>query len=135
VRLSYARFRRGPLHRGASAKILAAYLEPGERGRLLAVIGAGSGDGSGSGDGAGSTDGDGTLAAALDRIRADGFAFTVGELDVGGAAVAAPILDRRSRLVAGLSIAGPAERIQANLPAMTAAVIDAARAIERAQST
>ena len=35
VRLSYARFRRAPMHLGASGKILAAYLEPAERERLL----------------------------------------------------------------------------------------------------
>ena len=35
VRLSYAVFRRGPMHRGASGKILAAFLEPSERRRLL----------------------------------------------------------------------------------------------------
>ena len=89
VRLSYARFRRAPMHRGASGKILAAYLEPAERERLLEAA---------------ATPG---LARQLDRIRADGFAFTVGELDEGAAAVAAPILDRRGRIAAGLSVAGP----------------------------
>ena len=57
---------------------------------------------------------------------------TVGELDEGAAAVAAPIRDRRGRLVAGLSIAGPAQRITRDVPAMTAAVRRAAGAIEAA---
>ena len=35
VRLSYTLFRRGPMHRGASGKILAAFLEPDERRRLV----------------------------------------------------------------------------------------------------
>ena len=39
VRLSYALFRRGPMHRGASGKILAAFLEPDERARLLGAVG------------------------------------------------------------------------------------------------
>jgi DNA-binding IclR family transcriptional regulator len=115
VRLSYAVFRRGPLQRGASGKILAAYLEPGERLRLLEAV-----------DEPG-------LEAELDRIRADGFVVTVGELDEGAAGVAAPILDRRGRLVAGLSIAGPAQRIVGDVPRATAAVTAAARKIERAQ--
>jgi DNA-binding IclR family transcriptional regulator len=114
VRLSYATFRRGPMHRGASAKILAAYLEPGERQRLLDAVGAPG------------------LEAELDHIRRDGFAVTVEELDEGAAAVAAPILDRRGRLVAGLSIAGPAGRVAADVSATTAAVTTAARKVERA---
>ena len=38
VRLSYASFRRAPMHRGASGKILAAYLDPAERDRLIAAV-------------------------------------------------------------------------------------------------
>ena len=39
-----------------------------------------------------------------------GFAFTAGELDPGAAGLAVPILDRRGRIAAGLSVAGPIER-------------------------
>jgi DNA-binding IclR family transcriptional regulator len=115
VRLSYAMFRRGPMHRGASAKILAAHLEPDERRRLLDAVRSPG------------------LEAELDQIRHDGFAVTIGELDEGAAAVAAPILDRRGRLLAGLSIAGPAGRVAVGVPATTAAVMAAARKVERAQ--
>jgi IclR family acetate operon transcriptional repressor len=115
VRLSYARFRRAPMHRGASGKILAAHLEPFERRRLLDTAGVPA------------------LETQLDRIRRQGFAFTTGELDDGAAAVAAPILDRRRRLLAGISLAGPAERIAAGAERATGAVIEAAHAIERAQ--
>lgn len=108
VRLSYAVFRRGPMHRGASGKILAAFLEPPERRRLLDAV---------------SEPG---LAAELERIRRAGSVMTVGELDQGAAAVAAPILDRRGRLVAGLSIAGPAQRIAADVAGVTGAVTAAA---------
>jgi DNA-binding IclR family transcriptional regulator len=116
LRLSYARFRRAPMHRGASGKILAAYLERAERERLLEAVCIPE------------------LAAQLDRIRRDGFAFTVEELDEGAAAVAAPILDRRGRVIAGISLAGPAQRIAAGQQRATAAVIGAARAIERAHA-
>jgi len=114
VRLSYARFRRGPMHRGASGKILAAYLDAAERARLLAAVD------------------EPVLEAELDRIRSAGYVVTDGELDAGAAAVAAPILDRRGRLVAGLSIAGPGDRVGGRVDAMTAAVTAAARKIERA---
>ena len=49
------------------------------------------------------------------------------------AAVAAPILDRRGRILAGLSIAGPEQRIVDDVDAAAAAVVEAAHRIERAQ--
>jgi DNA-binding IclR family transcriptional regulator len=117
VRLSYTLFRRGPMHRGASGKILAAFLEPAERARLVATIG------------------DPGLQAELERIRGDGIAVTVAELDEGATGVAAPILDRRGRLVAGLSVAGPSERLSARVPALRAAVSAAARKVQRAHES
>lgn len=117
VRLSYALFRRGPLHRGASGKIVAAYLDEPERLRLAEVVG------------------DAGLCARLDAIRAAGHAFTDSELDAGAAAVAAPVLDRRERLVAGLSVAGPSARVVGDIEGVTAAVREAARRIERALET
>jgi DNA-binding IclR family transcriptional regulator len=113
VRLSYARFRRAPMHRGASGKIVAAYLEPGERDRLVAAAGEPG------------------LAEELRRIRADGFVFTAGELDEGAAALAAPILDRRGRIAAGLSVAGPVDRIAGQRQRLRQAVTAAAQRIER----
>lgn len=112
VRLSYAQYRRAPMHRGASGKILAAYLDPVERARLLEAVGSAR------------------LAGELERIRRAGFAYTVGELDAGAAALAAPILDRRGRIAAGLSIAGPAERVAAAPERLKPVVIEAAQAIE-----
>jgi DNA-binding IclR family transcriptional regulator len=114
VRLSYTQFRRGPMHRGASGKILAAFLEPAERRRLVDAVG------------------DAGLEAELDEVRRRGVAVTVAELDDSAAAVAAPILDRRGRLVAGLSVAGPRERITAHVPALRAAVTASARKVQRA---
>ena len=115
VRLSYPRFRRAPMHRGASGKILAAYLEAAERERVIAAAGRPQ------------------LAEELAQIRSGGCAFTAGELDAGAAAVAAPVLDRRGRILAGLSIAGPEARIVADVEGAAGAVVGAARKIERAQ--
>ncbi len=114
VRLSYALYRRAPMHRGASGKILAAYLDPPERARLLQDVGSAR------------------LAGELDRIRRAGFVYTIGELDAGAAGLAAPILDRRSRIAAGLSIAGPTERLAAAPERYKTVVIEAAQTIERA---
>jgi DNA-binding IclR family transcriptional regulator len=116
VRLSYPRFRRAPMHRGASGKVLAAYLEPAELERLLAAAGRPD------------------LLDELEEIRANGFAFTAGELDPGAAAVAAPILDRRGRILAGLSMAGPEQRVVADVEGTAGAVVQAAQKIQRAQT-
>ncbi|MGB9182796.1 MAG: IclR family transcriptional regulator [Solirubrobacteraceae bacterium] len=114
VRLSYALYRRAPMHRGASGKILAAHLDPAEQERLLAAVGSPA------------------LSAELTMIRREGFALTFGELDPGAAAVAAPILDRRGEIAAGLSVAGPVPRITAQLDRVRRAVIETAQQIERA---
>jgi DNA-binding IclR family transcriptional regulator len=114
VRLSYTLYRRAPMHRGASGKILAAYLDGPERERLLRAVGSSS------------------LERELRRIRRAGFAFTVGELDPGAAGLAVPILDRRGRIAAGLSIAGPAERVAADPEQLRPVVLRAAQTIERA---
>lgn len=114
VRLSYTLYRRAPMHLGASGKILAAYLDDSERERLLRAVGLP------------------TLGDELAQIRRAGFVFTAEELDVGAAALAAPILDRRGRVAAGLSIAGPAERVSAQPQLLEPVVLAAARAIQRA---
>jgi IclR family acetate operon transcriptional repressor len=114
VRLSYALYRRAPMHRGASGKILAAHLEPAEQARLIEAAGSP------------------WLSAELAEIRRDGVAVTVGELDPGAGAVAAPILDRRGEITAGLSVAGPAQRIAADLEGLREAVVATAGLIERA---
>lgn len=114
VRLSYAHFGRAPMHRGASGKILAAHLEAEERQRLLEAVAQPG------------------LENELALIRERGFAFTIGELDGEAAAVAVAILDRRGRLVAGLSVAGPEQRMGADPARLAAIVTAAAEAIERA---
>ena len=47
------------------------------------------------------------LDAVLDDVREKGYATEIEELALGRACVAAPILDRSRRVVAGLSISGP----------------------------
>jgi DNA-binding IclR family transcriptional regulator len=114
VRLSYACYRRGPLDRGASAKVLAAWLPEADRRRLLA----------GAADPA-------ALSEALAEIRRTGFAYTVDDLDEGAAGVAAPVLGPHRQLVAGLTVAGPAGRIVDRVDEIAAAVKGAAQRIER----
>lgn len=88
-----------PLHAGASGKVLLAFLpsavqeevltKPLKRFTPRTITEPGS------------------LREELRRIRERGYAISVEEVDPGAAAIGAPILDAKGRLIAGLSIAGP----------------------------
>ncbi len=64
--------------------------------------------------------------AALDAVRADGFAIAQDEYLEGVAAVAAPVRDGTGRVVAALSIAGPTTRLETEkaMPLVTRAAKD-----------
>jgi DNA-binding IclR family transcriptional regulator len=70
------------------------------------------------------------LLQELDRIRQQGYAFTIGELDPGVAAITAPIRDARGAVIAAISIGGPASRFtEERLPALIQEVLSAAEEI------
>ncbi len=123
LRLSYERGQMLPLHAGASAKVLLAYLTPTEIEAMLSngpfprytehTL----------------TDPD-ALRTQLEIIRNRGYAISEGEVDEGVRGVAAPIFDTQKRAVAGLSVAGPAIRLNdAVLPGVIQAVQEAAKCI------
>ena len=51
------------------------------------------------------------LKEEMNAIREQGFAFSDREVDSGARAIAAPIFDFRGKVVAGITVAGPSERI------------------------
>jgi len=66
----------------------------------------------------------------LTRIRGQGYAFTVGELDPGVAAISVPVLNWRGEMVAAVSLGGPASRFtEDRLPGLLREVQRAAEAI------
>lgn len=81
-------------------------------------------------------DGD-ALAAELERIREEGIAFDNGEARPGLSCVAAPIMGPGGRPVAALSVAGPAERMDARLqaPALRRVAAAAAQELARGRRT
>jgi len=93
-----------PLHCGASSKVLLAYLEEGEWETIVRKEGLERHTPNTITD-------EEQLRIHLREIRKKGYAFSDQECDQGGRAVAAPILDGLGRLVAGLSVAGPAYRM------------------------
>lgn len=123
VRLSYERGQVLPLHAGASAKVLLAYLASEE---IEAILSTGPFPRYTAQT---VTDPD-VLRTQLEAIRSRGYAMSEGEVDDGVRGVAAPIFDTQKRVVAGLSVAGPAFRLNdAVLPGVIQAVQEAARRI------
>ncbi len=105
VRVSFEVGRHMALHAGASAKLLLAYLPPEQVEQVVASRGLPR-----------FTDRTPThpdrLLGELEAIRAQGYAFSDGELDEGVAAAAVPVIDGHGDVVASLSIAGPSERVR-----------------------
>jgi IclR family transcriptional regulator, acetate operon repressor len=70
------------------------------------------------------------LSAELERIRRDGFATAVDELELGLSAVAAPVLDESGRAIAALSVSGPTLRLSPRrIAELRPVVIKQARAL------
>lgn len=90
---------RKPAHLGASGKVLLAFLEESEQMQILKEI---------------QLEEDIDIKKVLKdlhQIRKEGYAFTQGERIVGTYAIAAPILGLNGTVIAGLTIAGPLQRI------------------------
>jgi DNA-binding IclR family transcriptional regulator len=125
VRLSLGRWRVAPMYLGASGKILLAFLAPRSAERVFAAV---DGEVTASGHPVEVE----SLRRELAEVREAGVAVTHGELDRGVSGVAAPLLAARGRPVAGLTLAGPTDRIGPRTERLSEAVREAARAIERA---
>jgi IclR family acetate operon transcriptional repressor len=71
------------------------------------------------------------LRRQLKEVRARGYADNLHESEMGVVSVAAPIRDRTGRVVAALSVAGPAQRMESVMPQTRQAVIEAAAMASR----
>jgi DNA-binding IclR family transcriptional regulator len=116
--------RRTPLHATSNGKVLLAGQDPQELERLLAPPLERSTP---------STIIDPRrLRLQLDEIRARGYATTMEELEEGLNAVAAPIRRADGRVVAALSVSGPAFRMRpVDLPRLGHLTAEAAAAVSR----
>ena len=104
IRMSLERGSSLPLHAGASSKILLAYQENSFVESMVREVGLERFTPNTI------TDLE-RLKEELEAIRRRGFAFSDQEVDLGAKAISAPILDQKGRIIAGLSVAGPSERI------------------------
>ncbi|MHB8983974.1 MAG: IclR family transcriptional regulator, partial [Carboxydocellales bacterium] len=110
-----------PLHWGASHKILMAYLSPPEIDLVIHRNGL-------SPITEQTINKPELLKEELRRISLQGYAISREEVDLGAAAVAAPIFDQHGQITAGITIVGPLYRMQPNKLEM---LIDRVRAASR----
>ena len=119
-------YRSGPMfmHTGAAAKVIMAYLPESEQDRII-------GEGLPGVTRKTITDPK-KLKSTLRQIRKIGYCVSAGELVSGTRGIAAPILDENGKLIGGLNIIGPAQRITgAKIPRFTKMVVKAAEEIAR----
>ena len=84
-----------PLEKGASGKAILAH----ENKRIFEQLVSGWGE-----------EETAALAGELERISAQGYSMTVGEVDADVCGIAAPIFDGYRRVIASLTVAGPKDR-------------------------
>jgi len=122
VKFSFERGRRMPLHAGASAKVLLAFMDKQRREGVLKWMES-STEKSKAG-----TDVN-QLRAELSKIRQRGYAFSQEEVDPGAWALAVPVLKRDGRLLASLSVGGPVSRLPKNLDELATLLASCAKKI------
>ncbi|GAA2777975.1 IclR family transcriptional regulator [Streptomyces rameus] len=116
--------RRTPLHATSSGKVLLAHMPPTLREGLLArslprftdrtVTGAGM------------------LRAELEAVVQQGYGVTVEELELGLAAVAAPVRSHDGKVIAAISVSGPVYRLNADrLPEVAKRTVAAGAELSR----
>lgn len=104
IKLSLEQGSRLPLHAGASSKILLAYMEDSfvtgmfENVRLTKFTENTITDHN-------------QLRKELKKIREQGYAFSDSEVDLLARAIGAPIFNYKGAIVAGITVAGPAVRL------------------------
>ena len=69
--------------------------------------------------------------AQEDEIRANGYATSIDELEVGLTALAAPVLGANQTAVAALSISGPTARLKGRIPELAPLLKDEAHLLSR----
>lgn len=114
-----------PLNRGASRKVLLAYLPTDTIDRLKSA-------GLLAPKTSSTVTDTNVLRRQLATIRTQGYASTSGENTPGAGAIAVPLRDWNNAVVASLSIAGPLERFKPRLPELRELLVATGQAISGA---
>jgi DNA-binding IclR family transcriptional regulator len=121
--ISYSRGRPMPLFRGATSKIMLAYLPERQAARLFLehrreIATAGLGEEWPE------------FSASLRALRRNGYCVSHGDVDKGAVGVGAPIFDRDRRLLGSLSrVMAEPDFSEARLPEIAGSVLEGARRI------
>jgi DNA-binding IclR family transcriptional regulator len=114
-----------PIYSGASGKVFMAFMPEAERDRIIEVTGLKPVNERGLTDRK-------SFLKALEQVRKDGYAVTVGDVTLGAVAVAAPIFGRADVLQGVVSVRGPEARMTSERVKLLAPlVVETADAISR----
>ncbi|MDZ7748759.1 MAG: IclR family transcriptional regulator [Halofilum sp. (in: g-proteobacteria)] len=114
-----------PIYAGASGKVIMAWMPAHDRDRIIELTDLKPVTGGSFSDRASFID---ELAA----VRARGYAYAVGTVTVGAAALATPVFDASGHVTAALSVRGPETRLsRARIEQIAPFVMEAAREISR----
>ncbi|MGY2747139.1 IclR family transcriptional regulator [Arthrobacter sp. UYCu723] len=116
LRCSYSPGRSQPLHRGASALALLAYIGAEERAAVISGLGL-------------DADATASLGRELQLIQGRGFALSYGAVDAGVWGVSFPVFDHDGHLLGAVSSMAPAGRAVGREKQLIASTRDAAAAL------
>jgi IclR family KDG regulon transcriptional repressor len=115
-----------PLHAGSTSKVLLAYLSESTVNEVIEFVGLEKINKNTITDPS-------ALKRELQLIRNNGYAQSESEVDFGAASIAAPIFDYTNEIIAGLTIAGPSDRMKTYNPNELASLVcDSARRVSLA---
>ena len=114
LRCSFVQGQSQPLLRGASSKVMLAYLPTQRCEKILRYFGE--------------EDRMDAWQTELEKIRRNGFAVSTSEIDPGVSGISAPVM-KRSKLIGAISVMAPAHRVEANKERIILHVLQAARVL------
>ncbi|CSI31966.1 IclR family transcriptional regulator [Vibrio cholerae] len=114
LRCSFVQGQSQPLLRGASSKVMLAYMPAARCEKILRYFGE-----------------DPTLdkwQSEFEKIRRHGYAVSTSEIDPGVSGISAPVM-KGSKLIGAISVMAPAHRVESNKQRIILHVLQAARAL------
>jgi len=109
-----------PVYAGASGRVLMAFMPDEQRDRIISITGLKPVNARGLTDRQ-------SYLASLDKVRANGYAVSLGDVTLGTVAVAAPVFDQNRRIRAVVSLRGPEARMTPDrIDALAKLVVEAA---------
>ncbi|MDA0149821.1 IclR family transcriptional regulator [Vibrio sp. LaRot3] len=114
LRCSYVEGQSQPLLRGASSKVMLAFMPAQRREKILRYFGEAHRINE--------------WQQELDEIRAQGYALSTSEIDSGVSGISAPVM-KGSKLIGAITVMAPAHRVVQNQQRIILHVLQAARAL------